>query len=77
MTSSYIDRDNIQPGWVVWTADGQELGKVIGTDGPVIKVKKGGLLGGELDVPRDAVEETETGRIELSMTKDEVEALKH
>jgi hypothetical protein len=64
--------ESIQPGWTVWTRDGEELGKVIATDETTIRVKKGGLLGGELSVPRSAVEETESGRVELSVTKDEL-----
>jgi hypothetical protein len=41
-----------------------------------MKVKKRGLLGGEVQVPRDKVDEVETGRVELVLTKDEVDALK-
>jgi hypothetical protein len=33
-------------------------------------VKKNGLLGGEVTVPRTAIEEVETGRIDLNMTKE-------
>jgi hypothetical protein len=35
----------------------------------MLRVKKGGLLGGELSVPRDAVVEVETGRVELNRAK--------
>lgn len=66
------DVDAIQPGWTVVDADGVELGKVIDALGPDIRVKKGGLMGGELTVPRDAVIEVETGRVELSRTKAEL-----
>jgi hypothetical protein len=66
----------IQTGWSVWTVDGQELGTIIGTDPASIRVKKRGLLGGEVLVPRDKVDEVETGRVELVLTKDEVEALR-
>jgi hypothetical protein len=75
MTTDF-DKEMIQTGWTVWTADGQELGTIIGTDATSMRVKKKGLLGGEVQVPRGAVEEVETGRVELSMTKSEVEALK-
>ena len=75
MTTDF-DKDMIQTGWTVWTADGQELGTIIGTDATSMRVKKKGLLAGETQVPRGAVEEVETGRVELSMTKSEVEALK-
>jgi hypothetical protein len=75
--TSYIDSEGIQSGWTVWTSDGQELGTVIGTDQEMIRVKKGGLLSKELVVPRSAVEEVETGRVELNITKSEAEALPH
>jgi hypothetical protein len=75
MTTDF-DRDSIQTGWSVWTADGQELGTIIATDATSLRVKKRGLLGGEVEVPRDAVDEVETGRVELSVTKREVEATK-
>ena len=75
MTTDF-DREMIQTGWTVWTADGQELGTVIATDPTAIRVKKRGLLGGEVQVPRDKVEEVETGRVELTLTKSDVEALK-
>jgi hypothetical protein len=39
-------------------------------------VKKRGFRGGEVQVPRDKVEEVETGRVELAMTRSEVEAAK-
>jgi hypothetical protein len=71
-----FDKEMIQAGWTVWTADGQELGTIIGTDPASMRVKKKGLLGGEVTVPRSAIEDVETGRVELSMTKSEVEALK-
>jgi hypothetical protein len=75
MTTDF-DREIIQTGWSVWTSDGQELGTIIATDATSLRVKKRGLLGGEVEVPRDAVDEVETGRVELSVTKREVEATK-
>jgi hypothetical protein len=65
----------IQPGWTVWASDGEELGTVVSVDPETIHVKKTGLLGGKLDVPRTAVDEVETGRVELSMTKKELSSL--
>jgi hypothetical protein len=73
-TVTYIDPQSIQSGWTVVGSDGKELGTVIGTEGSMIQVKKNGLLGGTLSVPRDAVAEMETGRVELSMTREELEA---
>jgi hypothetical protein len=75
MTTDF-DREMIQTGWSVWTADGQELGTIIATDATSLRVKKRGLLGGEVQVSRDAVDDVETGRVELSVTKSEVEATK-
>jgi len=65
---------SIQPGWTVVASDGEELGTVVSLDPETIHLKKAGLLGGQLDVPRSAVEEIETGRVELSMTKSELNA---
>ena len=64
----------IQPGWTVCASDGEELGTVVSVDSDVIHVKKGGLMGGQYDIPRDAVDEVETGRVELSMTKNELKS---
>lgn len=75
MTTQF-DSEMIQTGWTVWTADGQELGTIIATDPTSLRIKKRGLLGGEVRVPRDKVDEVETGRVELVLTKDEVDALK-
>jgi hypothetical protein len=73
MTTSF-DKEMIQTGWSVWTSDGQELGTIIATDPTSLRVKKRGLLGGEIQVSRDTVGDVETGRVELTMTKSEIEA---
>jgi hypothetical protein len=75
MTTQF-DREMIQTGWTVWTADGQELGTVIGTDPTSIRIKRKGLLAGEVVIPRDKVDDVETGRVELALTKGEADALK-
>ena len=62
----------IQPGWSVYTADGEALGTVVSVEPTTIHVKKGGLMGGQMDIPRDTVDEVETGRVELSVTKSEL-----
>jgi hypothetical protein len=70
-----MDADTaIQPGWTVWASDGKEVGTVVELDPKTIVVKESGLLGGKIDVPREAVDEVETGRVELSMTKEEIKA---
>jgi hypothetical protein len=76
--TSYVNSEGIQSGWTVWSSDGQELGIVIGTDQTTIRIKKGGLLSSkELEIPRSAIEEVETGRVELNMTKSEAESQAH
>jgi hypothetical protein len=75
MTTKF-DREMIQTGWTVWTADGLELGTIIETDSNSLRVKKRGLMAGEVQVPRDTVEEVETGRVELALTKSGVDDLK-
>jgi len=67
--------EEIQLGWTVWASDGKELGTVVSVDSKVIVVKEGGILGGKIEVPRTAIDEVETGRVELSMTKQELESL--
>jgi hypothetical protein len=64
----------IQPGWSVWASDGKELGTVVSLDLQTIVVKENGLLGGKISVPRAAVDEVETGRVELSMTEADLKA---
>jgi hypothetical protein len=47
----------------------------VALDPETIHVKRGGLRGGEIAVPRTAVDEVETGRVDLSMTKQELSNL--
>jgi hypothetical protein len=70
-----MDADTaIQPGWTVWARDGKELGRVVSLDPQTIVVKQSGFRGGTLNVPRTAVDEVETGRVEISMTEADVKA---
>jgi len=69
-----MDSDMVQPGWEIWSSDGERLGKVIEVDAQVLKVKKEGLLGGELVIPKSSIREVEEGRVEVSMTKQEATA---
>ncbi len=62
--------EEIQPGWSVWDRDGNEVGTVVAASGPSLRVKRTG--GGEVDVPNSAVASIETGRVELSMTRQEL-----
>jgi hypothetical protein len=65
---------DIQQGWTVWASDGKQIGTVVSVDPQVIVVKEDGLLGGRIEVPPTAVDEIETGRIDLSMTKQELKS---
>jgi hypothetical protein len=62
----------IQPGSQVFTSDGNELGTVVRVEPSTMTVKKGGLLGGEIQVPRSLVAEVDGTHVELSVTKDEL-----
>jgi hypothetical protein len=63
---------DIQPGWRVFDAKGEELGIVISVDRESISIQRRGLLGGVWHAPRSAVSEVQTGRVELSLQKDEL-----
>lgn len=70
-----VQTEMIQPGWSVYAADGEELGDIAGVDEQAIVVRSRGLLGSkEYRVPKSAVREVETGRVELSISKEEVRA---
>jgi hypothetical protein len=63
--------EEIQPGWQVWDREGNEVGVVVAASGPSLRVKIGGR---EVEVPNSDVSYIETGRVELSKTKREVES---
>jgi len=65
-----LNSNEIQLGWAVVDANGEDLGTVVEVDDAHIKVKKSGLLGGaETLVPASAVSEVEPGHVELSIAK--------
>jgi hypothetical protein len=64
--------EEIQPGWQVVDSFGEEIGTVASAAGPGFRVKLYG--GGEVDVPNDACSLIETGRVELSKSKKELQA---
>jgi hypothetical protein len=64
-----IDIETIQPGWQVVDANGEDIGTVVEAEGSEITVKKSGILGGQINVPTDAVAEVETGRVEINRAK--------
>lgn len=67
-----LQLDEIQPGWRVFDAAGEELGTVIGMDPDVIRIQRKGLMGGTWRAPRESVGEVETGRVELRLTKQDL-----
>ena len=67
-----LQLEEIQPGWTVVDASGEALGTIVGVEHDVIRIKKGGLMGGELFAPRDSVAEIETGRVELRVNRSEL-----
>ncbi|MFS8087196.1 MAG: DUF2171 domain-containing protein [Acidobacteriota bacterium] len=64
--------DEIQPGWRVIDARGEELGTVISVDSETISIQRLSLMGGVWHAPTNAVREIETGRLELSLRKEEL-----
>ncbi len=66
-----MDSELIQPGWEVWMSGGELLGRVIQTNGPTLTLKKEGIFGGEMFIPRDAIREVEEGRVEIALSKQE------
>lgn len=67
-----FDTEMIQPGWQVVDANGDDIGTVVEAEGSEITVKKSGLLGGQVHIPRDAVAEIETGRVEINRAKSDL-----
>jgi hypothetical protein len=67
-----VNIEEIQPGWTVVDAHGDDVGTVIENSGDTVRVKKGGLLGGELTISRDQVNYIEMGRVELNRTRNEL-----
>ena len=64
--------EEIQPGWRVIDANGEELGTVISVDRESISIQRQSLLGGVSHAPIKAVREVETGRVELALPKEEL-----
>jgi hypothetical protein len=61
--------NEIQPGWLVIDATGEELGTVISVDRESISIQRQGSVGGVSRAPRASVREVDTGRVELSVSK--------
>ena len=56
----------VQPGWKVFTSDGQEVGTVVALSPDMMRVKMRGFMAGQQDIPKSLIAETETGRVECS-----------
>ena len=67
-----FDTEMIQPGWQVVDANGDDIGTVVEAEGSEITVKKSGFLGGQVHIPRDAITEVETGRVEIDRAKSDL-----
>ncbi len=64
----------IQPGWEVVSSQGEHLGKVIEVEDGVVHVKQGGLFGGEVYVPANAIDTADEQTVRLSLSKHDLEA---
>lgn len=64
--------EEIQPGWQVVDSFGEEIGTVMTISGPSLRVKLYGA--GEIDVPSADCALIETGRVELSKSKKELQS---
>ena len=64
--------EEIQPGWQVVDSFGEEIGTVSDATGPNFRVKLYGA--GEIEVPNEACATIETGRVELSKSKKELQS---
>lgn len=67
--------EQIREGMVVYTADGEKLGKVVATRrSDAFVVEKGFLLPRDFEVRREQVAEVRDGEVHLSVTRDQIEA---
>jgi hypothetical protein len=57
----------IQPGAVVLGSDGGEVGSVVSVTAQTMTVKKKGIFGGQVEIPKSLVREVEEGHIELDV----------
>ncbi|MFN8623776.1 MAG: DUF2171 domain-containing protein [Chloroflexota bacterium] len=62
----------IQPGSMVRSSDGQELGTVVSVQPDAITVKRKRLLGGTLRIPRSLIKEADDGLVELQVPADQI-----
>jgi len=62
----------IQAGAVVHGSDGAEVGSIIAVSSDAMTVRKKGLFGGQVEIPRSLVREAEAGHVELQVPAKEV-----
>lgn len=62
-----VAEGTIQPGAVVLGSDGGEVGSVVAVAADAMTVKKKGLLGGQVRIPRSLVRHAEEGHVELQI----------
>jgi hypothetical protein len=76
VTAVRMQVEMIQSGWKVVGSDGNDLGTVGTIDEHTLVVRKHGLLGDrEMHLPRHTVADVEEGRVELNVSKRDVERL--
>jgi hypothetical protein len=69
------DSTPLRSGWVVFGADGAKIGTIADTSNNYFVIeKRGALRTADLFVPRSAVVAVSDERVELRLTKDELEA---
>ena len=66
-----IDIREIQPGWEVYDATGSLVGTVQSVGDGFVRMKTGGFFAKEYYIPRSAVVELESHRIEVSAARSE------
>ena len=68
-----VARMEIQPGWEVYTADGESLGEVDSVGDTSFTVAGMAGSGGVLEVAFDDVESADDGRVTLMLSRDEIQ----
>lgn len=66
-----VDIREIQPGWEVYDATGSLVGTVQKVGDGFVRVKTGGFFAKEYYIPRSAVVELESHRIEVNAARSE------
>ena len=67
-----LEASLIQPGWQVYSSDGERIGSVTGVTEDHLEVELEVLAGSMLAVPFDHVEAADQGQVELDVPAGEV-----